>query len=178
MHDVITDTAFWIAVVTAILGLASYLLRKYLEDRAINKAIEAEASRLLSVIEGQLRFLEKCKDISYHPLVPFYYAVYGKHVDNIGVISRKKIDAVVRFYGYVDFLNEYQKLRQHYEDTGHATEFFDRYKHQLAMVLHLFRNSFPPVKHTSEALPASTSEIFLDRDTRPAIAQPSADADR
>ena len=142
MHQVMTDAAFWVAV----LGLASYFIRKLLEDRSINKAIGAEVGRLMKVIERHRDFWQKHVDdktTSYHPLIPFSHVVYDKQIRNIGVIRGKKIDDVVRFYGYIDYLNRFQALRDEYENSGHTDDFNQMYIDTLSGLLGRFKNKFP-----------------------------------
>lgn len=141
MEHLLTDAAFWVAI----LGLATYFLRKASEDRSINKAIEAEVHRLMEVLERHRDFWQRCinnQTTAHHPLIPFNHVVYDMQVKNIGVIRRREVDAVVRFYGYIDYVNRFQALRKDYEKAGYAAEFHQMYVDLLSRLLVMFKSSF------------------------------------
>ncbi len=57
---------------------------------------------------------------------------------NVGVIKRGLVAKVVRFYGYVDYINSFQALRKQYEDAGHADEFNTMYLRTLETLVDTF----------------------------------------
>lgn len=145
MYKLITDAAFWVAV----LGLISFVVRKIWEDWSINKAVQAEIDRLMEVIRRHRDFWQECVangTTSHHPLIPFRHVVYDKQVKNLGVIYGGKVDAVVRFYGYVDYLNDLQLLRKHYDNSENSSEFNEMYIGTLSRMLGLFKSTFPVSK--------------------------------
>lgn len=141
MHQLLADSAIW----AALLGLASYFVRKLWEDSSINKAIGAEIERLQTVIKRHRDFWRHCvhdNTTSHHPLIPFSHVVYDKQVKNVGVINRRLVAQVVRFYGYVDYLNSFQALRGKYEAAGHTDEFNEMYIATLTALVDDFANVF------------------------------------
>jgi hypothetical protein len=141
MIQILRDSAIW----AAILGLATYFIRKLWENSAVNKAILAEIGRLLTVIEEHKKFWqERVADntTSHHPLIPFSHIVYDKQVENVGVIKRGLVGEVVRFYGYVDFINSFQTLRKKYEAKDHTGEFNRRYIDSLQRLVDDFKATF------------------------------------
>jgi hypothetical protein len=141
MHQLLTDSAIW----AALLGLASYFVRKLWEDSSINKAIGAEIERLQTVIKRHRDFWQARvhdKTTGHHPLIPFSHVVYDKQVKNVGVINRRLVAQVVRFYGYVDYLNSFQALRGEYEAAGHTDKFNEMYIASLTALVDDFANVF------------------------------------
>ena len=137
MHQMLTDSAIWVAL----LGFVFYFIRKLWENSSVNKAILAEAERLLSVAKQHKEFWQKRvtdNTTSHHPLIPFSHVVYDKQVKNVGVIKRGLVAKVVRFYGYVDYINSFQALRKQYEDEGHADEFNTMYIRTLETLVDTF----------------------------------------
>ena len=139
MHQMLTDSAIWVAI----LGFVFYFIRKLWENSSVNKAILAEAKRLLSVAREHKKFWQERvadKTTSHHPLIPFSHVVYDKQVKNVGVIKRGLVAEVVRFYGYVDYINSFQALRKQYEDAGHTNEFNKMYLRTLETLVETFSN--------------------------------------
>jgi len=139
MHQMLTDSAIWVAI----LGFVFYFIRKLWENSSVNKAILAEAKRLLSVAREHKKFWqERVADntTGHHPLIPFSHVVYDKQVKNVGVIKRGLVAEVVRFYGYVDYINSFQALRKQYEDAGHTGEFNKMYLRTLETLVETFSN--------------------------------------
>ncbi len=139
MHDLLTDSAIWVAL----LGFAFYFVRKFWENGSVNRAILAETGRLWDVIKQHMEFWQNRvadNTASHHQLIPFTHAVYDKQVENVGVIRRGLVAEVVRFYGYVDYINEFQGLRKKYEAAGHAKEFNEMYLGLLGSVVKQFAN--------------------------------------
>jgi|SRR5580658_834270 hypothetical protein len=134
MHELLTDSAIWVAL----LGFAFYFIRKSWENGSVNRAILAETGRLFSVIKAHEEFWQNRvndETTSHHQLIPFSHAVYDKQVKNVGVIRRNLVEKVVRFYGYVDYINDFQKLRKGYEEAGHTKEFNRTYLHMLGKLI-------------------------------------------
>ena len=139
MHELLTDSAIWVAL----LGFGFYFVQKFWENGSVNRAILAETGRLWDVIKQHEEFWQHCvanNTTSHHQLIPFTHAVYDKQVENVGVIKRVRVAEVVRFYGYVDYINDFQGLRKKYEKAGHAKEFNDMYLRLLALVVKQFAN--------------------------------------
>lgn len=145
MSNLWSDAALWIAVVTAILGIGSYLFQKYWEARSANRAILAEIFRLLAVVKDHRNFWEhevKKKTTQQHPLIPFSHVVYTAQVANVGVIHRDLVAQVVQFYGYVDYLNSFQALREQYSKAGLNDTFDTMYLRALGRIVHDFESVF------------------------------------
>ncbi len=137
MHELLTDPAIWVAI----LGFGFYFVRKFWENGSVNRAILAETGRLWELIKEHEEFWRPCvaaNTAGHHQLIPFSHDVYDKQVKNVGVIRRELVTKVVRFYGYVDFINDFQKLRKDYEASGHAQEFNEMYLRLLGTVINKF----------------------------------------
>lgn len=143
MIHVMTDAeaTFGAAFITGIFALMLYVLRNYWQDHTVNSAIFAEKQRLRGVIESHKTFWDKCvadHTTHHHPLIPFEHIVYDKHVAHVGVVHRGKVSEIVRFYGYVNYLNQFQKLRDFYDRAGNADEFNAMYLGVLDKILRTF----------------------------------------
>lgn len=137
MRPMLTDSAIWVAL----LGFAFYVVRKLWENSSVNKAILAEAGRLLAIVEDHKDFWERRVadgTTDHHPFIPLSHVVYDTQVKNVGVIARGHVELVVRFYGYVEFINSLQALRKKYEKQGNSDEFFDMYIRALGTLLRRF----------------------------------------
>jgi hypothetical protein len=118
-------------VMAAILAFASaigvFFVGKHLEHRSVNKAILAEIDRLIEVIARHEIWWANC--IRHHtcaqrPLIPFSTDIYDKLASNIGLIDGAHVAQVARFFGYVKFLNSYQKQQRTYAgDPAALTRF-------------------------------------------------------
>lgn len=145
MIHLITDATFLAAFITGVVALALYFFRNSRQDRSVNNAILAEIQRLLEVIERHRDFWDarvKDKTTDHHPLIPFAHIVYDKQVAQVGVVRGSKVSDVVRFYGYVDYLNKFQALRDFYDRTGNTDEFNTMYIGVLDRMLKMFRCTF------------------------------------
>lgn len=136
-YHVITDTAFWVAVLGGILGFISYEARKRAADNSVNRAVEAEILRLREVVERHLKFWKECSEkgtTSHHPLIPLSHPIFDKQVENLGVVRRARVAAVVRFYGYLDYVNQFQATREFYIKNGRSDEFDTMYIRVLGRI--------------------------------------------
>lgn len=141
----LTDATFLAAVATGLFSLGLYAVKKWGRDRTVNKAILAEVQRLIEVIERHRNFWDECvtkKTTDHHPLIPFAHVVYDKQIANVGVVFGNKVAAVVRFFGYVDYLNRFQGLREFYDHAGNTDEFNTMYIGVLDRLLKMFRCTF------------------------------------
>lgn len=130
VYHVITDTAFWVAVLGGIFGFASYEARKRTADSSVNRAIEAEIVRLGEVLERHLKFWTECIQkgtTAHHPLIPFSHVIFDAQVGNVGIVRRDRVAWIVRFYGYLDYINQFQASRKIYVDGGRSAEFDEMY---------------------------------------------------
>lgn len=145
MSNLLSDAAIWVAVLTATLGLGSYFVQKAAEARSTNRAILAEINRLLIVVKKHRdRWDEWVKDGKElnHPLIPFSHMVFSAQVANVGVIRHSLVAEVVKFYGYVDYLNSFQALHKTYVEGGNAAEFNRIYLASLQQLLDDFAKLF------------------------------------
>jgi hypothetical protein len=119
----------------AIAGAAvSYLYRTRHEKAVVNKAVLAEISRLLFVLDHHEKWWRGCiqsKNTNY-PLIPFATDVYKEQTKKIGIIDESVIVHVVKFYGYVGYLNTLQSIRTQYASP---TDFDKQYLQSLETIL-------------------------------------------
>lgn len=120
-------------------GIFTYFVRKYSEEKSVNKALLAEINRLITAVRRHHDWWASLTSRESHPLIPFSYAVYKQHVKNVGVLKKELVGAVVQFYGYLQFVNDLQSRRKRFENHAH----FDAiYTNSLKNFLDLFEHRF------------------------------------
>jgi hypothetical protein len=104
---------FLAALLTFASGFILFYLGKLVDKRSVNKAILAEIDRLLVVIADHFAWWKRCETDAQRlaPFIPFTTEIYDKQIKNIGIVDGDYVAQVVRFYGYIKFLNEFQKTR-------------------------------------------------------------------
>ena len=130
------------ALITSTLSGVAYLYQKHNEKQAVNRAILGEISRLIDVLNRHNHFVKGLGDLSQYPLIPFSYVIYKKQVKNIGILEAGVAARVVRFYGYVDFLNALQSSKADHIRAGMGTDFANFYLHSLKNCLDTFGTAF------------------------------------
>ena len=102
--------------------------KKHARD-ILNKAILAEVRRLLDVVRGHTEWWGDCVSAgtTNHPFLPFSTDVYDEHVKDIGLIDAKVVEEVVRFYGYVKYINRYQGTEAFYREAKCKSYFDETY---------------------------------------------------
>jgi hypothetical protein len=152
MRRLLTDPGMW-TLIAAIIALSPFFGRKLLEKQSTNRAVLAEIKRLLTVVAEHRDFWQKCvenRTTDHHALIPFSHVVYDKQVKNVGAIKGRLVAQVVQFYGYVDYLNNFQALRKDYDAAGHSDEFNKMYTSALTRFLtdfdHAFRDAFKQMR--------------------------------
>lgn len=126
MRQLVTDTALWVAVLGFVFSLVDFVVRRRSADRSVNKAIFAEMHRVREAVGRHHDFWEKCMKsgtTSHHPLIPFAHLVYDSQIKDVGVVDRRRVEEVVRFFGFVDYINRFQALRPIYAGAGIEGEF-------------------------------------------------------
>lgn len=144
--SLITDPA----VVTALLGLL-VALGKYVYDgwrrkKTINTTVLTEIARLLEVTSAHLIWWSgrlKDKDTD-QVLIPFQTPVYDSQMANLGDLDRRYAGAIVRFYGYVKFLNSMQDTQAHYRKRRKGAEFDKSYETALEKLIETYGALFRP----------------------------------
>jgi hypothetical protein len=128
-----------IPLVTIAGGFFTYFVRKYLEERSVNRAVLAEVNRLITAVRRHYDWWTPLTSRHLHPLVRFSYAVYEQHVKNVGVLKKDLVGAVVQFYGYLQFINDLQAKRRRFEN---GANFEAVYTSSLKNFLELFEHRF------------------------------------
>jgi hypothetical protein len=93
---------------------------------------------LLEVVQEHLNW-EGRRDPKY-PLIPFSTPVYTEHVKNIGWVHRDIVALVVKFYGYLGYINSLQSVREQYISAG--KDFDRQYEASLRRLLADFGGKF------------------------------------
>jgi hypothetical protein len=144
-----------IAASIAFVGtVAAFLVRQHFERESVNRAVLAEISRLLRVVELAEVFWRGRVEANdtQHPLIPFSHVVYTKQVQNIGVLKASIVADAVQFYGYIDFLNALQASRTEYIANGKSADFNQIYLQSLQNGMqqfgHVFDEQFRSMKVT------------------------------
>jgi len=111
------DPTIFVALTPASLAFIGavgvFLYGKYLERKSTNIAVLAEIQRLLEVIKAHQEWWEdrvKAGNTNV-PLIPFSTDVYQEQLKNIGLLDREFVARVVKFYGYLTFVNSLQASR-------------------------------------------------------------------
>jgi hypothetical protein len=134
-----------LAIITAISSIIFYFVRKVLEERSIKIAILAEIRRLITVIlkHQEIRKSESAKPVLdiHEPLIPFSHPVYTEHVKNIGVL-KDSVALAVEFYGWVDFLNNFQAKQKEYAARKQSKKFERHYDKILTNIRDRFEHAF------------------------------------
>lgn len=130
---------FYVAIVVASIAVAGTFLsiryRNNHEARVVNKGILAEIHRLLYVIQSHKGYWDvwRIKKITANfPLIPFTTEVYREQSKHIGTIRIELIVKVVRFYGYIHYLNSLQSVRAKYKSSD---TFDEQYSNSLQTLL-------------------------------------------
>jgi hypothetical protein len=137
----------YVAIIAGLFGLISFVITKWLERRSVSKALLAEIQRLLVVIHEHhghwTKWMEN-KETQKHPLIPFSSDVYAKNIESLGLVNRKYVGLIVKFYGYLKFVNSLQKTQaKDIELHGGSSESFDHiYQASLARMIKDFENAF------------------------------------
>lgn len=134
-----------VVLVGSLLAVASsiflFFRGKSFERRSTNKAILAEIHRLLTVVVIDHQRWKGKQDPKY-PLIPFSTPVYQEHLKNIGGIDDDIVALVVKFYGYLGYINSLQALRDQYIKAEKGSEFNDQYDESLCRLRRDFRDKF------------------------------------
>jgi hypothetical protein len=139
-------------IIAFIAAVGVFFAGKILDARSVNHAVLAEMKRLIHVVESHRDWWAAraaAKDTNY-PLIPFSHAVYDKQVENIGVLHRSIVVRTVQFYGYLDFMNSLQGLRDKFNAAGKSAEFEKMYADSLDSFVrtygHAFREEFAKLR--------------------------------
>ena len=133
-----TDPAVIAALIAFAATLGASWYDKYAEKKTTNKAILAEIHRLLAVVQEHVDW-EGRRDPKY-PLIPFSTPVYTEQVKNIGWVHKGIVALVVKFYGYLGYINSLQSLREQYISAG--KDFDTQYERSLRRLLGDFEGKF------------------------------------
>jgi hypothetical protein len=132
------------ALIAAAVALWSLWFQRRSERWAVNRAILAEISRLLDVINQHREWWirQSAAGDTNLPLMPFTIDVYDKLAGNLGSLYPKVVVDVVRFYGYVRFVNNFQQSRSEHVAEGKGGEFDTAYGKLLKKLLDAFHDAF------------------------------------
>lgn len=76
------------------------------------------------------------------PLIPFSTDLYDKQIENVGKLPRRLAEKIVKFYGFVKFLNQIQVTRNEFAANGRAANFHGFYLQELIRLMDKFGTSF------------------------------------
>lgn len=135
------------AIAAGLFGLFMFLITKYLERQSVTKALLAEIQRLMVVIPEHLGHWKKWMDkgeTQKHPLIPFSCDVYAKHIENLGLVDRKYVGSIVKFYGYLKFVNSLQEAqaKERELNENNSESFKYEYNASLERLVKDFGNAF------------------------------------
>lgn len=126
MSHSLSDAAVLAALIGFFATLITFAVRRHFADSSVNNAVFAEMGRVLEAVQSHEHFWRKCVQdgtTRLHPLIPFAHLVYDAQINNVGVVDRKRVEDVVRFFGYVDYINRFQALQRRYQRCGIEGEF-------------------------------------------------------
>ncbi len=119
----------WIAIFGAIAAVVKYFWDDHRERTAVQTALLVEVERLIWVIRNHRKWFGAGKP---DPLVSFSTDCYDQQVKDIGKLTSPLAIKIVKFYGYVKFLNRMQAARDEYHKAGLDAAFNSLYVSQLA----------------------------------------------
>lgn len=128
-----TETVISILTGAAMGSVLTWALTWYRERRSVNVALEAEIERICESIRNELHFLRGEKGTTIQPAandvtwLPFRTPVWDGLVNQLGVLSSKRAQAIARFFGFFGFINEFVTLRSEFDKLGRGKEFGERY---------------------------------------------------
>ncbi len=118
----------WLAVIGALGAAAKYFFDAYRDKAAIRAAFLVEVDRLLWVIRRHRLWFGAGQ---VEPLIPFTTDIYDKQIENAGKLTKSLAIKIVKFYGFVKFLNQIQAQRAAYLALGLSPQFDGFYAGQL-----------------------------------------------
>ncbi len=135
-----------VAVITVGATIAIFVIKQIREKNTFNIAIIVEVHHLLNVVNQHKKWLMADKEhLVHHPLLPFSMDMFDTQAAQMGLMDRKIIDDVVRFYGFLKFINAYQASRDEHIKKGLTDDFCLRYLQLLNKLLREFGPMF--MKH-------------------------------
>lgn len=131
------DTALWAAIIGGLSSLCVMWAKQRQQLRCTNIAILTESKRLLTVLAKHKKWWERCVDSADtdYPLILFSSPVFDSHIKNIGQIDVHVVEVLVRFYGYLHFINQLQGQRMNYGLGQKSQEFNQVYLKALDRIL-------------------------------------------
>ncbi len=123
----------WVAIVGGLFSVLVLLAKQWFEVRSVNIAVLAEIERLSQVLISHKVWWTGAMGSGNTelPLIPFTTPVFDGQAKSIGQLKHTIVADVVRFYGYIRFVNALQSLRRVYKDLGKEAQFDDQYLHVL-----------------------------------------------
>jgi len=139
------------AIIVALLGLFGAGLKYFYDGwrrrRTINITILTEVARLLEVTSAHLIWWQERradKDTD-QALILFQTPVFDSQLPNLGDLDRRYAGAIVRFYGYVKFINSTQETQAHYRKKPRKAAVFDEsYEEIVTKLLEIYGPLFRP----------------------------------
>lgn len=130
MNGVIVSLAIsaFAATVAYFFSLVNAHSQRRREKNNITRALLTEVHAMNVVVGLRFDFWKSVKcETRLPPLVLVATDVYDHHVDKIGILDKDVTQDIVEFYGYIRFINEFQKTKDEYENSGLRQEFYARY---------------------------------------------------
>ena len=144
------NVAIWVAIIGGLFSILAVFYKNWTEERRVNIAVFAELQRLLTVIEEHKSWWEdrmKNNDTAF-PLIGFLTPVFDQHGKDLGQIDITVVAKVVKFYGYLKFINSLQSERKNYISAGKSNDFDQQYLDVLNRILSDYKAEFNDVfKH-------------------------------
>ena len=117
------------ATLAYVYGIRNAGRQRKLERDNVTRALLTEVHALNSVLTLRLNWWTTKVDPAkwIPPLVEVAVDAYDKLGGNIGQLESALAQDIVRFYGYIRFINEFQKTRDEYLKNNRAAEFYAAY---------------------------------------------------
>ena len=140
------DSAIITAVIGFIIALGKYIHDSWRKKRTLNTIILAEIARLLEVTVEHKSWWERMieKKDTNQQLIPFTTPIFDSQMANLGDLDRRYAGDIVRFYGYMKFLNTKQQTQPHPPKRGKTAEFDQSYLNSLDRLLKSYRPKLEP----------------------------------
>jgi hypothetical protein len=133
-----------VSLLGVLTGIALFYWGKYLERTSVNKAILSEVQRLIEVVRSHKDYWKSCIENGNTdlPLIPFSTPIYNEHAKNIGMLKKRLVANVAKFYGYLQFLNSLQKAKQDFAAINKSQVFNEMYLESLERFCKRYESEF------------------------------------
>ena len=136
MDDIINKIILLLPLILVLVGGGKFWLLKNEERLTLNRAILSEIFRLFLVLNSHLKWWLNCVENNKTnlPLIQFSLDVHDTYLNKIANLDSQYIFNVVKFYGYIKYLNYLQKSKYKFSKKD-LNDFVSIYTNSLHGIL-------------------------------------------